>query len=195
MSSIIETSTTSALPLPISHSIVISSLLLLLVAKFLNSQFSVTKTNRTWYPHLPIFFDQIILDDMFAAFSPEFDLTARHRLRAKNDMQIEFTYYNFIIESRAQLTALNTRLTSSLNQTFANFFTSSIPDAYKYERVDPDEDISYITYGKFPDRNMRALNRFRKNPKKFLCINDVMDHSDKSGAGCLKTVVFTENFR
>jgi len=131
----------------------------------LNRHFNVTKTNRTWYPHLPIFFDQIILDDMFAAFSPEFDLTARHRLRAKNDMQIEFTYYNFIIESRANLTALN---------------TSSIPDAYKYERVDPEEDISYITYGKFPDRNMRALNRFRKNPKKFLCINDVMDHSDKS---------------
>ena len=61
------------------------------------------------------------------------------------------------------------------------FSVSSLPDAYKYEKVDPDNDITYITYGKFPDRNMRALNRFRKNPKKFLCINDVMDHSDQSG--------------
>merc|ERR1719213_1191064 len=104
---------------------------------------------------------------MSAAFEREFDLTARHRLRAKNDMQIEFTYYNFIIENADKIKRESN--------------SSSTPDLYKYELIDPDIDITYITYGKFPDRNIRALNRFRQNPKKFLCINDVMNHNDHSG--------------
>ena len=65
----------------------------------LNRYFGYTKTDRKWYPHLPILFDKTIMKDMFAAFEREFDLTAKHRLRAKNDMQIEFTYFNFIIEN------------------------------------------------------------------------------------------------
>ena len=63
----------------------------------------VDKKDRVWYPHLPIFFDLDVLDDIFAAFPVEFDLTARHRLRAKNDMQIEFTYFNFVMERNKQL--------------------------------------------------------------------------------------------
>ena len=54
-------------------------------------------------------------------------------------------------------------------------------ERYKYELIDPNIDIEYITYGWYPDRNLRALNRFRQKPKKFLCINDVLNHNNVKG--------------
>ena len=99
-----------------------------------------------------------IMSDLQNYFERFYTVTSSHRKRQKNDMQTQFSYYNWLIEapkSQAQLT----------------------PGIYKSTRVSTS-GIYYIPWWTDMRKNQPAIDKFfrMKSGIKFLCINDLMEH-------------------
>ena len=93
-------------------------------------------------------------------FNHFYTITSAHRKRQKNDMQTQFSYFNWLME--APLAGPNVTLT---------------PGIYKSTRVSAFS-IYYMPWWTEMSRNVAKRDRlFRVAPNlKFLCINDLMEH-------------------
>jgi len=129
---------------------------------FVNVLFERTlteKSERNWLPHVPFMFDIEIVKDMQEYYALFFSVTSRHKNRQKNDMQPEFGYAHWLKEA-----------TKSEN-------VKVDPKKYKHQIV-KGGPLAYISYKNDMKKNKPALERQVKSTKtKFLCINDLMDHT------------------
>ena len=93
-----------------------------------------------------------IMKQMEIDFGPEMKRTSGHKMRSYNDLQYQFMYYNYIIES--------------------HHFQIKLMDAF--EHVDYcDLDNNYY-------QNLLALSRTRNQRMKFVCINDDINHGSEN---------------
>ena len=51
---------------------------------------TLSKSQRHMIPHVPHMFDKRIMTEMQSYYEAEFEVTSRHRIRQKNDMQTPF---------------------------------------------------------------------------------------------------------
>ena len=147
---------------------------------FVNTLYELNlKHNGTRYKmhHTPLMVNREIMTDLQDTFPLYFDMTSSHRKRQKNDMQFAFSYANWLLE------AANSSQTTLNN-----------PDLYRSSRTRTNT-IFYMPFYTEMAKNEAKLAEFdaKRDHIKFLCINDLMDHSDPANAESkLKLTMFYE---
>lgn len=120
-----------------------------------NRKFNLDERHRQWIPHMPFLFSKSILKELHAIFAKEINLTSSHRTRAKNDVQLAFSYFHYLNEQEK--------------------FNKTVLDGNRYGLY------AYVNDNIFHVRNL--LNQiFRpswlfetKSAGFWLCVNDGMD--------------------
>merc|ERR1712131_392745 len=134
---------------------------------FVNVLYERTLTEgseRNWMPHVPFMFDIDIITDMQKYFKVYFDVTSRHKKRQKNDMQPEFSYAHWLREAPK------------------SSHVTVDQEKYKYELVQGGP-VAYVSYRNDMKKNKPSIDRqIKSKTTKFLCINDLMDHSKPESA-------------
>ena len=89
------------------------------------------------------------MSNLVSKFRNEFEQTSSHRFRCSNDMQFAFSYNQFILEE----------------------------GKWPYE-VDETEETWYYLGLRNILKLKKKIRYLKKNPKKFLCLNDVIDYTN-----------------
>lgn len=125
-----------------------------------NKRFNVNERHRQWVPHMPFLFSKSILNDLHSLFAKEYELTSSHRTRAKNDLQLAFTYMHYVAEQPK----FNTTVITANRYGLYGYLNNNI---YKVRQL----LNNMFEAGTFFGHRSQGL---------WLCINDGMDptHSD-----------------
>jgi len=122
-------------------------------------------------PHVPIMINTQIMSELQSAFEPFYEVTSRHRKRQKNDMQFEFSYTNWLL--------------GAANSTFP------LSDTNLYKHTRRGGGIFYMPYWNDMKKNRLKFAEFKAKQEtiKFICINDLLDHSKPQAAAAKKELM------
>ena len=111
--------------------------------------FSTINANRTFPPHVPNLINRDVMYNMEIDFGPEMKRTSGHKLRSYNDLQFQFMYNNYLIES---------------------------PHNYQFKQIDDSDHVGYCDLTNNYWDNLWSISKTRSERKKFICINDDINH-------------------
>jgi len=113
---------------------------------------------RHYVAHTPHLYDTQIMKELQSRFQVEFNLTSSHRYRKKNDIQYEFMYFHYLNDQKKYLTK------TISEKKFLNYYAVK-------------NDVHDVK---------AKLDAIRRKPKKFICINDILDHDKADTEEVLK---------
>ena len=110
-------------------------------------------------PHVPIMINTRVMSDLQSSFQPYYEITSSHKKRQKNDMQFEFSYTNWLLEA--------------VNSTYP------LSDKILYKSTRVGGAVFYMPYWNDMKKNKVKFAELakKKDTIKFICINDLLDHS------------------
>ena len=127
-------------------------------------------------PHKPIMINRNIMTDLQSHFETYYNVTSSHKKRQKNDMQFEFSYVNWLLEApKSELVTVDQEL-------------------YKSSQLKTNT-IFYMPFWTDMKKNTNKLEEFEKKKDhiKFMCINDLMDHTDPKSTESKKELMIFYN--
>uniref|UniRef100_A0A9J8BXD4 N-acetylglucosamine-1-phosphotransferase subunits alpha/beta n=1 Tax=Cyprinus carpio carpio TaxID=630221 RepID=A0A9J8BXD4_CYPCA len=184
------------------------------VNRLLNAQFGFI--SRKVPAHMPHMIDRLIMQELQDTFPQEFDKTSSHRVRHSEDMQFAFSYFYFLMSALQQLnisevfeeidtdhsgvlsdreirtlaTLINTRLYAIKLSWYLMVLRPSQKAVVFFFRFEimGEEEIAFKMIRTNVSHVVGQLDDIRKNPRKFICLNDNIDHSHKD-ASTVKAVL------
>ena len=89
------------------------------------------------------------MNQMEIDFGPEMKRTSGHKMRSYSDLQYQFMYINYIMES---------------------------PHHFQFKTIDSTNHVGYCHLTNNYYQNLWSLSQTRNERKKFICINDDINH-------------------
>ncbi|CAD5119659.1 DgyrCDS8253 [Dimorphilus gyrociliatus] len=115
--------------------------------------------------HMAHMIDRNVMYELQEIFRKEWDDTSSRKIRSSKDMQFSFTYFYYLMSAQN-------------NFSISEIFNQIDTDSSRFEIVGED-DIMFKMIHSNISHVIGQLDEVRKQSKKFICLNDNIDHKSK----------------